>query len=255
MKFIIFLALIVSTASAANPAVGSMDDRAKEIVDRVDQLMRGDSSRADIRMEIQSKHWKRILEAKAWSKGTERALIQIRKPVKERGTATLRAEENIWNYLPKVERVIKIPSSMMMGSWMGSHFTNDDLVKESRMITDYHITISFDGERSGTKVWEFTMAPVENAAVVWGKLVLEVRQEDYMPTWQRYYDEDGEMVRTMTFGDYRKLDDRLVPTLMEVRPTDTPEEYTRVIYQDIDFDVDLADEFFSLRNLRAQRLD
>jgi outer membrane lipoprotein-sorting protein len=206
-------------------------------------------------MEIQSKRWKRSLEAKAWSKGTDRALILILKPVKETGTATLKSEANIWNYLPKVERIIKIPSSMMMGAWMGSHFTNDDLVKESRMIRDYAIATSFEGERDGVPVWEFTLTPREDAAVVWGKIVLEVRQKDYMPTWQRYYDEDGRIVRTLTFSGYRQMDDRVVPTQMEVRPADSPDEYTRVTYGTLEFDVDLDDAFFSLRNLRGLRAD
>ncbi len=232
-----------------------LDARAREIVDRVDRILRGDSSIARLSMEIQSKHWKRSLEAKAWSKGTERALILILKPVKEAGMATLKAEDNIWNYLPKVERVIKIPSSMMMGSWMGSHFTNDDLVKESRMIRDYTIVTSFEGERDGEDVWEFTLTPHQDAAVVWGKIVMEVRQKDDMPTWQRYYDEEGVMVRTLTFSEYRKMDDRLVPTQMEIRPLDSPEEYTRVIYEELDFDVELEDGFFSMRNLRGLRPD
>ncbi len=231
------------------------DARAKEIVDKVDRIMRGESSIARITMEIQSKHWKRTLEAKAWSKGTERTLILILKPVKESGTATLKAEENIWNYLPKVERVIKIPSSMMMGSWMGSHFTNDDLVKESSMIRDYSITTSFEGTRRGEEVWEFTLTPHEDAAVVWGKVVLEVRQRDTMPTWQKYYDEDGELVRTLRFSDYTVMDGRMVPTRMEIRPVDSPDEYTRVTYDDLRFNVDLDDGFFSLRNLRGLRAD
>lgn len=242
-------------AASAITAAAATDTRARDIVDRVDQILRGRSSVANFTMEIQAEHWRRRLEAKAWSKGTERTLVLIRKPVKEAGTATLKAEDNIWNYLPKVERVIKIPSSMMMGSWMGSHFTNDDLVKESRMIRDYAIETSFDGERDGAAVWEFTLTPHEDAAVVWGKILLEVRQADYMPTWQKYYDEDGRLVRTLVFGDYRHVDDRLVPTRMEVRPVDAPAEFTRITYEHLDFDVDLDDEFFSLRNLRSLSAD
>ncbi len=247
----------IAPALAETPSAGTppaiLDTRAKEIVDRVDQIMRGDSSAARLTMEIHSKHWQRTLEAKAWSKGTDRALILILKPSKESGTATLKAEDNIWNFLPKVERVIKIPSSMMMGSWMGSHFTNDDLVKESRMIRDYAIVTSFEGQRDGTAVWEFTMTPHEDAAVVWGKIVLEVRQDDFMPTWQHYYDEDGELMRKMAFGGYREMGGRKVPTRMEIRPTDTPDEYTRITYDELDFGVDLDDGFFSLRNLRGLR--
>ena len=119
------------------------------------------------------------------------------------------------------------------------------------MIRDYAIETTFEGERDGVPVWEFTLIPHEDAAVVWGKIVLEVRQDDYMPTWQKYYDEEGRLVRTLTFGDYRQMDDRLVPTRMEVRPVDSPEEYTRITYADLDFNVDLDDGFFSLRNLRG----
>ncbi len=252
------LAIGVSVAAGQGEEradAAKIDATARHIVDRVDRMLRGESSIAHLSMEIQSKHWKRTLEAKAWSKGTERALILILKPVKETGTATLKAEDNIWNYLPKVERVIKIPSSMMMGSWMGSHFTNDDLVKDSRMIRDYSIVTSFEGDREGSAVWEFTLTPHEDAAVVWGKIVMEVRQQDDMPTWQKFYDEEGDLVRTMTFGQYQRMDDRTVPTVMEIRPTDSPEEYTRVVYEQLDFDVELDDGFFSLRNLRGLRPD
>lgn len=227
------------------------DERARGIVDQVDRMLRGNSSVGTVVMEIQSAHWTRGLEMKVWSKGTERALLLIQKPLKEAGTATLKSEDNIWNYLPKVERVIKIPTSMMMGSWMGSHFTNDDLVKESRLIRDYRIAISFDGERDGAAVWEFALTPLPEAAVVWGKILLEVRRGDLMPTWQRYYDERGNVVRTLTFSEYRRMGDRLIPARMEMRPVDKPDEYTVVSYRDLAFDVPIEDGFFSLRNLRS----
>jgi outer membrane lipoprotein-sorting protein len=241
--------LCVATASMAVPQ--TTNQRARDIVDRVDRMLRGDSSVGTMTMEIQSTHWTRTLVTKVWSKGTDRALILVLEPAKEAGTATLKAADNIWNYLPKVERVIKIPTSMMMGSWMGSHFTNDDLVKESRLIRDYAITISFEGERAGTLVWEFVLTPHPDAAVVWGKILLEVRQQDLMPTWQRYYDEHGNLVRTLTFGDYRQMGGRLIPARMEMRPADKPNEYTVITYRDLAFDVALDDDFFSLRNLRT----
>lgn len=249
MITVLLMLSLASRAGAEEPGHTS-GETAKEIVDRVDRMLRGNSSVGTMTMEIQSTHWKRTLEAKVWSKGTERALILILAPAKERGTATLKSGDNIWNYLPKVERVIKIPTSMMMGSWMGSHFTNDDLVKESRLIRDYSIEISFEGERSGTPVWEFTLTPLPDAAVVWGKILLEVRREDLMPTWQRYFDEEGKLVRTLTFSDYRETDGRLVPMKMTMRPVDEPDEYTLVAYRDLHFDVPLEDDFFSLRRLR-----
>ncbi len=248
---VVCLAGALTLPSFARAGAQTTDERARDIVDRVDRMLRGNSSAGTMTMEIQSTHWKRTLESQVWSKGTEYALVLITKPAKEAGTATLKAADNIWNYLPKVERVIKIPTSMMMGSWMGSHFTNDDLVKESRMIRDYAITISFEGERNGTPVWEFTLTPLPQAAVVWGKILLEVRQGDLMPTWQRYYDEAGRLVRTLTFSDFRQMGGRLIPARMEMRPVDKPDEYTVVSYQDLTFDLPLDDDFFSLQRLRA----
>ncbi len=225
----------------------------REIVDRVDRMLRGASSRADITMEIATEHWTRSLEMRVWSLGTGYALIRVVAPQREAGTATLKVNDEVWNYLPRVDRTIKIPPSLMMGAWMGSHFTNDDLVKESRIIDDYDIALGFEGDRQGVAVWEFVLTPKATAAVVWGRIVEQVRKADLMPTWARYYDERGNLVRTMTFGDYRTFGTRLVPTVMTVRPEDKPDERTTIRYRSLEFDVPLAPDFFSLRNLQARR--
>ena len=234
-------------------ATPSLAQTPREIIDRVDRMLRGASSRADIAMEIATAHWSRSLEMRAWSLGTEYALIRVTAPPREAGSATLKAREAVWNYLPRVDRTIKIPPSLMMGAWMGSHFTNDDLVKESRMIDDYDIAISFEGDRAGVAVWEFTLTPKPNAAVVWGRIVEQVRKADLMPTWARYHDERGTLVRTMTFSDYRTFGTRTVPTVMTVQPADKPDERTVIRYRDLEFDVRLTPDFFSLRNLQARR--
>ncbi len=140
---------------------------------------------------------------------------------------------------------------MMMGAWMGSHFTNDDLVKESRLIEDYDIEVSYDGDRDGVTVWELTLTPKPEAAVVWGRIEYQVRQDDYMPTWARYYDEDGALVRTMTFSDFRVMGGRLVPAVMELIPEDKPAERTSVRYTELEFNIDIDESFFSLRALRS----
>jgi len=228
---------------------GTDDQRAREIVDQVDQLLRGKSSIATVKMQISTKNWQRSLSMQIWSLGTENVLVRINKPKKEAGTATLKVGNNIWNYLPKVNRTIKIPASMMMASWMGSHFTNDDLIKESRLIRDYFIAISFEGERDGTEVYEFTLTPKPEAPVVWGKVVLEVRQADLMPTWQRYYDEDGKLVRELTFSEYKTMGNRLIPTHLLMQPLDKPGEQTAITYDDVAFDVVISEDTFSLRNL------
>ena len=235
---------------ATSPAVSVTDEqRVYEIVDQVDQLLRGDSSQGTITMQIVTENWQRSLTMQVWSQGTENSLVRIEKPRKEAGMATLKVGNNIWNYLPKVSRTIKIPTSMMMASWMGSHFTNDDLVRESSMSRDYFITISYEGERNGISVYEFALIPKPDAAVVWGKLELEVRQDDLMPTWHRYYDEDGTLIRELTFSEYTLMGGRRVPTRLVMQPYDKPGEQTVIIYDDLAFDVPIQADTFSLRNL------
>ena len=141
----------------------------------------------------------------------------------------------------------------MMGSWMGSHFTNDDLVKESRMVLDYDIAVSFDGQKDGARVWEFTLTPKPEAAVVWGKVIMQVRQDDLTPAWARYYDDAGHLARTMTFSDYRVMDGRKVPARLTVVPANKPGESTVLIYHDLKFNIGLTPDFFSLRALRSAR--
>lgn len=225
----------------------------REIIDRVDRMLRGASSRADVAMEIATAHWARSLEMRVWSLGTEYALVRVTAPLREAGSATLKVRQEVWNYLPRVDRTIKIPPSLMMGAWMGSHFTNDDLVKESRVVDDYDITIGFEGDRAGVAVWEFALTPKPTAAVVWGRIVQQVRKADLMPTWARYYDERGTLIRTMTCSDYRTFGSRLVPSVMTVRPEDKPDERTVIRYRDLEFDVRLSPDFFSLRSLQARR--
>ncbi len=244
--------LLLALAAALLPAP-ARGQTAREIVDRVDRMLRGNSSRGDVVMEIATAHWQRSLEMRVWSLGTAYALVRVTAPPKEAGTATLKVDQEVWNYLPRVDRTIKIPPSLMMGAWMGSHFTNDDLVKESRMIDDYDIAIGFEGERSGVPVWEFVLTPKPTAAVVWGKVEMQVRKSDLMPTWSRYYDERGKLERTMTFSDFRAFGSRVVPAVTTVRPSDKPDERTIIRYRALEFDIPLTPAFFSLRNLQARR--
>lgn len=246
------LMFLPTPADAQTAACAGLSD-ATEIVDCVDRIMRGESSRGIATMEVSTENWSRAMEMQMWSLGTDHALVRILSPRKDAGTATLKAGNEIWNYLPRVDRTIKIPASLMSASWMGSHFTNDDLVKESRLIEDYEITLAYEGDRDGVAVWEFDLIPRPEAPVVWGRIAYQVRKNDTMPVYARYYDEDGVLVRTMTFFDYRQLGGRLVPAAMRVVPEDKPGEFTEVRYSELEFDVALDEEYFSLRRLRDSR--
>lgn len=246
---ILMLAAIGGLAAA--PAAAQTDPL--EIIDRVDRLMRGDSSRGVATMEVVTEHWEREMTMEVWSLGTDYSLVRLRAPRRDAGTATLMAGDDIWNYLPKVDRTIKIPASMMGGAWMGSHFTNDDLVKESRLVDDFDVELAFEGDRDGAAVWEIRLTPKPEAAVVWGRIDFRIRQADSMPLWARYYDEDGELARTMEYSAFTELGGRFVPGVMDMRPADKPEERTTFRYDELEFDVDLAPSFFSLRTLQRGR--
>ena len=234
-------------------AVGSLEAQtAEQIVDRVDRLLRGESSRGVMEMEVVTEHWSRAYEMRIWSLGTDYSLIRILSPRKDVGTATLKAGNDIWNYLPRVDRSIKLPPSLMGAAWMGSHFTNDDLVKESRIIEDYDIEIGYEGVRDGVAVWEFVLTPKPEAAVVWGRIEEQVRKDDLMPVWARYYDDRGELARTMTFRDFQVMGGRLVPARMDIVPADKPNERTTILYKELEFDVELDESFFSLRRLQSE---
>jgi len=242
--------LLLCLGASATPASDDPSTRARRILDHVDDLFRGDSSRGEAEMTIKTEHWTRTLELEFWSKGKERSLIRILAPEKEKGTATLKVGTDLWNYLPKVKRVVKLPSSMLSASWMGSHLTNDDLVKESRMAEDYTYEVAFEGERDGVQVYEIVCIPKPEAAVVWGKVVVRVRQQDSIPLAVEFYDEDMDLARTIVYSDVQRLGGRALPTTLTVVPADEPGELTRIHYQDITFDVGLPDDLFSLRTLQ-----
>jgi outer membrane lipoprotein-sorting protein len=252
---IIFLSLTIlsfsriSYAAPAPPSHGASALRAQEMVDRVAHLFSSKSSIATLTMQVSDENGPRSLSMKIWSLG-DKVLVRINSPQDQAGTAILKIGRDIWYYLPKTNRTVKLPASMTMTSWMGSAFTIDDLVKQSFLTRDYSITTSFEGKRREVAVYEYTLTPKPDAAVVWGKLVLQVRQANLMPAWQGYYDEDGKLVREMTFSDYKNTDGRLVPTRLVMRAADKPNEQTTVVYQDLRFDVPISADTFSLPNLK-----
>jgi hypothetical protein len=229
-------------------------ERAVAIMDYVDDLWRGASSMAQIHMRINTEHWMRELSLVAWSLGKDYSLVRITSPEKEAGVTTLKRQTNIYNYLPKTDRTVKITSSMMMSSWMGSHFTNDDLVKESRYAVDYYSEVVFDGDMDGKKVWQIQLMPKPDAAVVWGKIIFTVDQKEIMPVKSVYYDESGGEIRTILFSDYRMFGDRLAPSRMRLEPKDSPREFTELQYQNLQFDVTNDPDFFSIQKLKEVHL-
>jgi len=220
----------------------------QQLIHDVEQQYMGVSSHSRMTMEVATEHWRRTLQMEAWSLGREHFLVRILNPPKERGVATLKVAHEVWNYLPKVDRVIKVPPSMMGGAWMGSHITNDDLVKANHVDQDYTFTLLAETPL----LWRIQGLPKPEAPVVWGKIVYEVGKEPRVPLRIAYYDEAGAQVRQIVFTDVQKIGSRTLPLTMTVQPTDKPDEHTVMHYDAIDFDIGIQADFFSLQNLKAR---
>ena len=222
----------------------------KIILNNVDDIYRSNASHGILTLAVTTSNWQRSLTLEQWSKGNNMHLIKVLKPKKEKDLATLRVDNNVWNYMPKVKRVVKIPSSMMSSSWMGSHFTNDDLVKQSRMVIDYDFSITYEGLRDGVDIVEISCIPKKNAAIVWGKVEVIVYRNDFIPLSIVYYDEDLKLSRTLKFSNIQVLGGKKIPLQMKMTPIDEPGESTAILWEKIEFDLAIKDDFFSLRKLQ-----
>jgi outer membrane lipoprotein-sorting protein len=243
------LAVLTLSTQAAEPDSLTQAD-IDRIIREVDQLYRSQSSYSELEMEIVTPHWQRTLTMKAWTQGTDKTFIRITAPDKEKGVATLRIKNEMWNYLPKTNKVIKIPPSMMMSSWMGSDFTNDDLVKEFSLFKDF--SYQWIPSPPGSEDTIFIRCiPRPDLPVVWGSIETAVRKKDHIPVWQKYYDEKGKLMRTLSYSQVRRFGDRTIPATMEMIPQNKEGHKTVIRYLEIEFDRKIGDEVFSLRNLRA----
>ncbi|MCM2265132.1 MAG: outer membrane lipoprotein-sorting protein [Desulfuromonadales bacterium] len=228
------------------PMAWSLDLAA--LIHDVEQQYHGTSSHALTTMQVRTIHWERTLEMEAWSLGRDYFLVRILEPAKERGVATLKRDREVWNYLPKVDRTIKVPPSMMGGSWMGSHITNDDLVKANHVEEDY----TFRLLEEGANHWLIECQPKPEAAVVWGRIVYRLSKQPRVPERVDYYDETQVKVRELRFEDVRNVGDRTVPLKLTVTPLDKPGEQTILHYRDLAFGVPVDQGFFNLRSLQKQ---
>ena len=222
------------------------------VITHIDQLYRSETSHAEMEMQIVTPHWERTLAMTIWTKGMDKTFIQITAPKKEQGVATLRIGNEMWNYLPKTNKTMKIPPSMMMGSWMGSDFTNDDLVRESSMRNDYTYQFVTPEDASPDHLY-IQLIPKEESPIVWGKIIAAVQSDDYIPVWQRFYDEKGNLMRVMNFKEIKTFGGKTVPSVMEMLPENKEGHKTVVRWMNATFDSDIDDKIFTRRNLQRRR--
>ncbi|TNE56756.1 MAG: outer membrane lipoprotein-sorting protein [Alphaproteobacteria bacterium] len=220
---------------------------AEDLLRKVDELYRANTSEADIRMQIITPDWERTMSMQVWSEGMEKTFIRILAPKKDRGIATLKLEDEMWNYFPKINKTIKVPPSMMMSSWMGSDFTNDDLVKEATLADDYTSTREDTGCAS-----LLTLVPKEETVTVWAKIEVLVDLGKLLPMEERFYNERGEKVRTMTFSDLKEFSGNLLPSKLEMVPHNKEGHMTVIYYDDLRLNVELDEDTFTWAKLKER---
>ena len=219
-----------------------------EIVRKRDKVMRGETCFGRYEMIVQSPRWKRTVKFKAWSEGKDKSFIVITYPKKDTGVTFLRVKTDMWQYVPKIEKTIKIPPSMMLQSWMGSDFTNDDLVKESSIVNDYTHTLL----KEEAKVYVVESLPEPDAAVVWGKIIQRIDKEKFVPVRDEFYDEDGVLVRRIFYDDVKKLPGRYYPMRWMVEPLTEEKKghKTIIIVNEIKLDIPIEEDVFTMRALK-----
>ncbi len=244
-KFLIILIALCCSVSFAQDA--------KEIIRKTDEKRRGDAATANMTISIVRPTWNRDMDLKTWSKGSEYSLILITSPARDKGTVFLKREKEIWNWLPSIERNVKLPPSMMMQSWMGSDFTNDDLIKESSVVEDYTHKILGDSMIHGRDCWLIELIPKPDAAVVWGRVLNWIDKDEFIELRTEMYDEDGYLVNEVNFLEIKNLGGRMLPAVMEFIPAEKEGHKTVIRYHEVDYNAQLSESFFSLQNMKRVR--
>lgn len=222
---------------------------AREIVRTADARARGKTSYAEMTVQIVRPSWTRDMTLKTWTKGNDYVVILITAPAKDKGIVYLKRQKEVWNWIPSIERNIKLPPSIMSQSWMGTDFTNDDLVKEASIVEDYNHAFSGEATIAGLECHKIVMTPKPEAAVVWGKVILWIDKGEKLIMKAEYYDEENELVNTMTATEVSTLGGRLLPSRLEMMPADKKGQKTVLIYHTIVFDKPIEDHFFSTQNM------
>ena len=223
---------------------------AKEIIQKADEKNKGKSSQGEMQMSIIRTDWSRAVSMKFWSKGTDYSLILITAPAREKGQVFLKRGIEMWNWIPSIDKMIKIPPSMMLQSWMGSDFTNDDLVKQSSIVKDYrHALIGQETVRD-VRCYKIELVPFPEAPVVWGKIISWISVDGYDQWKAEYYDEDMELVNIENAYDVKRMGDRDIPSRIEVIPVNKKDQKTVLEINKMTFNQPISEDYFSQQNMK-----
>ncbi len=244
-SFIVAIAFMAAALSAQD---------AREIVKKADDKMQGEeTSQSTMTMTIVRPTWQRVITFKSWTKGRDYSLALITAPAREKGQTYLKRKNEMWNWNPTINRLIKLPPSMMSQGWMGSDFTNDDLLKESSIVVDYTHRIVGEEEIDGWDCYKIELIPHEDAAVVWGRILKWISKEEYLQMKSEYYDEDDYLIKTELAYDIKTMDGRLIPSKFELIPEEEEGHKTVVVMDEILFNKPIPDGFFSQQKMKTVR--
>ncbi|MCL2688252.1 MAG: outer membrane lipoprotein-sorting protein [Chitinispirillia bacterium] len=226
---------------------------ADEVVQKSEDILHAKSSKSDVTMRIVRPNWTRELSMRSYSLKDDYAMIYILSPVRDRGTSFLKRQTGLWQWVPTISRVIKIPPSMMTQSWMGSDFTNDDLVRGASVVNDYTHSFLSDTVSDGAGAWRVQLIPKPTAPVVWSKVIMWVTKDDYIRRRVEFFDERGTLVSVLVLDNVKKMGGRTIPTRMTMTPQDKPGNRTVMEYSDAQFDISINESFFSQQNMKQIR--
>ncbi|MEJ6753621.1 MAG: outer membrane lipoprotein-sorting protein [Flavobacteriales bacterium] len=216
-----------------------------EIIQKADSKMRGASSFSEMAITIVRPKWQKTMTMKSWSLGTDYSVSLVTSPAKEKGSVFLKRKNEVWNYLPALERTIKLPPSMMTQSFMGTDLTNDDLVKQSSMVVDYTHKILSEEIVEGLDCWKLELIPNEEATVVWGKLIVWIDKSDFMQLKIEFYDDDEEIVNLMNGYNFKMFGNKKLPSKIEFIPLEDQGNKTIIEYKIWEFDKDIPSNYFT----------
>ncbi len=245
MKKIIFLFFLFNSITySQNP---------KEIVKKSVDILYGKKTFSVITMKIIKPTWSRTITMKAWSYEPDYSLVYITEPARDKGTVTLKRKNEVWNWLPNIQKTIKIPPSMMLASWMGSDFTNDDLVRQSSVVDDYEHKLISEEKFLDYDCYKIMLIPKPDAGIVWSKVILWISKKEYMQLKSEFYNEDGNLIRTMIGSKPKNFSGHFIPSYWEMIPNDKPGNKTSFEYNELDFNINITPEFFSIQNMSRVR--
>lgn len=251
MMFLVISTLVLMTSLPAQLLAAEPVD-AKELVRAAMDHWRGVSSYSEMTMTIHRPDWQRSMSMRAWSKGDKLSLVRVTEPSRDAGNGTLLNDNEMWSYSPKINRIIKIPSSMMNQGWLGSDFSNKDISKSTDILDQYDHRLTGQAEENGHTVYTIEAIPHQEAAIVWGKETLKIR-DDFVLLQEQYWDQDGKLVKVMQTREIAEMGGRPVARVLRMGKLETPEEWTEMTVSAIEFELDLPAGIFTLSNLRNPR--